>query len=361
PVPEEQLPVLLPELEDWLPTGTGASPLAQIPEFVNTICPTCGGPARRETDVSDNFLDSAWYFLRYPSSAENDRPFDPELTRRWLPVDMYIGGPEHSVLHLLYSRFITMALHDLGHLPFPEPFHRFRAHGILTKDGAKMSKSRGNVINPDEYMDGHGADTLRMYLLFLGPFEQGGAFTDRGIGGIERFLQRVWSLVHRYLAAPAGDPLPAEANRELHRTIHRVAGEIPALKYNTAIAALMEYLNTLQHRPVLHSEEIESVLLLLAPFAPHIAEELWARLGKPYSIHQQPFPRADAAFLVQERVGVAVQVNGRTRGVVELPPAASEAEALAAARTLTSVQSRLAGAPVRRVIYVPEKVINIVL
>jgi len=181
PVPEDQLPVLLPDVEDWRPTGTGSSPLAAIPSFVNTTCPTCRGPARRETDVSDNFLDSAWYFLRYPSTQFDDRPFDAELTAKWLPVDMDIGGREHAVLHLMYTRFITMALHDLGYLPFDEPFKRFRAHGIITKDGAKISKSRENIINPDQYIETWGVDTVRTYLMFMGPYTQGGDFSDRGI------------------------------------------------------------------------------------------------------------------------------------------------------------------------------------
>ena len=195
PVPEDQLPVLLPEVEDYAPKATGDSPLARIPEFVETTCPICGEPARRETDVSDNFLDSAWYYLRYPSSHDDQRAWDPEMTRKWLPVDMYIGGAEHSVLHLMYARFITMAMHDLGHLDFEEPFTRFRANGMITKDGAKMSKSRGNVINPDEYLDAYGADIFRIYLLFMGPYEAGGDFSDRGIGGVVRFLDRVWRLI----------------------------------------------------------------------------------------------------------------------------------------------------------------------
>lgn len=178
PVPEDQLPVELPQTQDWLPKGTGNSPLADIPEFVNTTCPCCNGAARRETDVSDNFLDSAWYFLRYPSSHCSDVPFNPQITATWLPVDMYIGGAEHSVLHLLYSRFITMVLHDLGYIPFAEPFRCFRAHGLLTKDGVKMSKSKGNVVNPDQYIEEYGADTLRTYLMFLGPYDQGGVFCD---------------------------------------------------------------------------------------------------------------------------------------------------------------------------------------
>lgn len=360
-VPEEDLPVLLPELDDWQPTGTGASPLAQLPEFVNTTCPDCGGPARRETDVSDNFLDSAWYFLRYPSTDIGDRPFDPDRTRKWLPVDMYIGGPEHSVLHLLYCRFITMALHDVGHLDFAEPVRRFRAHGHLTKDGAKMSKSRGNVINPDSYVDEYGADALRLYLMFLGPFDQAGDFNDRGIGGIVRFLHRVWDLVQR--TAGSLDPAPPahDARLHLHRTIRKVTDDIRSLKYNTAIASLMAYLNTLQPRAVLHEQEVQGLLLLLAPFAPHITEELWSRLGRPYSIHQQPFPAADREVLGQATVSVAVQVNGRTRGTVELSPDATEQEALTAIDSLASVRSQVDNGSIRRVIYVPSRVINIVL
>ena len=211
--------------------------------------------------MADNFLDSSWYYLRYPSSTLDDRPFDPELTAKWLPVDMYIGGAEHAVLHLLYSRFITMALHDLGHLTFEEPFTRFRAHGLLIKDGAKMSKSRGNVVNPDGYFDRLGADTLRMYLVFVGPYEQGGQFSDRGIGGIRRFLGRVWDLVGRNAARLALEPPPLDARRALHRTIHQVTEDLGNLRYNTAIAALMAYLNTLQERAALHDEEVSALLL----------------------------------------------------------------------------------------------------
>jgi len=233
-VPADQLPVVLPDIEDWMPRGTGASPLADVPSFVATECPGCGGPARRETDVTDNFLDSSWYFLRYPSSAFVDGPFEPNLTARWLPVDMYVGGAEHAVLHLLYSRFITMALHDLGQLPFEEPFVRFRANGLLAKDGTEMSKSRGNVVNPDGYFDRLGADTLRMYLVFLGPFDRGGEFSDRGIGGVRRFLGRVWDLVVRHAGRLATDPPPLEARRVLHGAIHQVTQDVEHLHYNTA-------------------------------------------------------------------------------------------------------------------------------
>jgi leucyl-tRNA synthetase len=361
PVPEEQLPVVLPDVEDWQPTGTGSSPLASIPSFVQTTCPACGGAARRETDVSDNFLDSAWYFLRYPSTQFDDRPFDRELTARWLPVDMYIGGREHAVLHLLYSRFITMALHDLGHLPFDEPFSHFRAHGTITKNGAKMSKSRGNVINPDEYIDTWGADTFRMYLMFLGPYDQGGDFSDRGISGVRRFLNRVWNLVVKHVAQLNNETPPVDDRRRLHRTIHTVTEDVRELRYNTAIAALMEYFNTIQQRDRVYAEEIEGLLLLIAPFAPHIAEELWERIGRPYSIHQQAWPVADPALLARETETIAIQINGRTRATVELPAGAAQDEAVEAARQVEAVQRYLDGSAVQRVVYVPGRVINLIV
>jgi leucyl-tRNA synthetase len=358
PVPEDQLPVLLPDVEDWMPHGTGASPLADVPSFVQTSCPVCGGPARRETDVSDNFVDSAWYFLRYPSSDGDDRPFDAAVTAKWLPVDMYIGGSEHAVLHLLYSRFITMALHDLGYLGFDEPFERFRAHGQLAKDGAKMSKSRGNVVNPDDYFDRLGADTLRMYLMFMGPFDRPGEFSDAGIGGMRRFLGRVWDLVTQRSGGLCPDPAPVEARRALHQATQAVTQDLEHLHFNTAIATLMGYLNALQERRTLHDEEVSGLLLLLAPFAPHLTEELWARFGKPYSIHQQAFPSVSADLLEAVVGPVAVQVDGRMRGLVQLSPRATEAEAVQAARSIEAAGRGLAAA--RRVIYVPGRVINIV-
>ncbi len=353
PVPEEALPVLLPPMTDWTPRATGSSPLADVPEFVTTTCPTCGGPARRETDVCDNFLDSAWYFLRYPSADFDDRAFDAARTAKWLPLHMYVGGAEHSVLHLMYSRFICMALHDLGHVPFEEPFRRLRSNGLLTQHGAKMSKSRGNVTNPDEYIQHYGADTLRMYLLFLGPFEQGGEFVDRGIGGVQRFLQRLW----RLMLVPRSAHAPGEDERKaLHRLIARVGQDVGALRYNTAIAALMAYVN----RQDALSEEAADVLpRLLAPFAPHLAEELWARLGREFSVHQQAYPAADPRLVSVATQRVAVQVNGRTRGVVDLPADASEAEALEAAGGLASMRPHLEGAV--RIVYRPGRVLNVVL
>ena len=334
--------------------------MADVPSFVNVDCPTCGGPARRETDVSDNFLDSAWYFLRYPSSDIDDRAFDSELTRKWLPVDMYVGGAEHSVLHLLYSRFITMALHDLGYLDFEEPFTKFRVHGLLIKDGSKMSKSRGNVINPDTYFDRLGADTLRMYLVFLGPYDRGGDFSDAGIGGIRRFLGRVWDLFQRHATRVSKAAPPDAARRTLHQTIRRVTSDLEDLHYNTAIAALMSYVNSLQNREVVHAEEVSALLRMLAPFAPHLSEELWAQLGMPYSIHQQSFPEASAEVLAVNVVSVAVQINGRTRGLVQLAPDATQAEALTAAGELRSSRESLDMEHARRIIYVPGRILNVV-
>jgi len=361
PVPEDQLPVLLPEMENWKPTGTGSSPLAGIPSFVQTTCPTCGGPARRETDVSDNFLDSAWYFLRYPSTQFDDRPFDAALTAKWLPVDMYIGGREHSVLHLMYTRFITMALYDLGYLPFDEPFKRFRAHGTITKDGAKISKSRGNIINPDEYIDTWGADTVRMYLMFMGPYTQGGDFSDRGISGVRRFLNRVWNMVVKHAGQLNSGAAPAGYRRRLHQTINSVTEDIRDLGYNTAIASMMEYVSTIGQRDQLYAEEVEGLLLLLAPFAPHITEELWERIGRPYSVHQQAWPVADAALLVRNMVTIAIQINGRTRATIELPTDSGQHEALQAAQQVPTIQQHLNGSAIERVVYVPGRIINLVV
>ncbi len=360
PVPEEQLPVGLPEVENWMPTGTGVSPLAAIESFVNTTCPICGQPARRETDVSDNSLDSAWYFLRYLSHDDDTQPWDPALVRKWLPVDMYIGGVEHSVLHLMYVRFITMALHDLGYLEFEEPFKRFRANGTITKDGAKISKSRGNVVNPDEYITHFGADVFRVYLVFMGPYEAGGDFSDRGIGGVVRFLDRVWSLVTRHAESARTKAPQGEERRTLHRLIKRVTEDISALKYNTAVAALMEYLNTLESRQAIAREELQTLLLLLAPMAPYITEELWQRLGHDRSIHTAAWPGFDARAIEAETMLLMVQVNGRVRARFEVARDTPEAEIERLALLVPQVQPYIADQMVSRLIYVPGRVVNIV-
>jgi leucyl-tRNA synthetase len=273
PVPEQDLPVELPLIEDFAPDDSGISPLARHEEWYYVPCPTCGKRSRRETDVSDTFLDSSWYHLRYPSTDFDDRPFDPALTKKWLPVHTYIGGNEHAVLHLLYARFITMVLHDLGRLPFDEPYRKFRAHGLIVKDGAKMSKSRGNVVVPDEYIARWGADTFRMYLMFLGPFQEGGDFRDEGISGPRRFLDKVWGLVTDSCRASSDDEMRHETLVKYHQTVKRVTDGMEELRYNTSIAALMELVNALRAENCTHRAMVEGLVVMLAPFAPHFAEE----------------------------------------------------------------------------------------
>ena len=362
-VPEEQLPVILPETEHWMPTGTGVSPLAAIESFVKTTCPICGQPARRETDVSDNFLDSAWYFLRYLSHDDETQPWDPELVRKWLPADMYIGGGEHSVLHLMYVRFLTMALHDLGYLEFAEPFKRFRANGTITKDGAKISKSKGNIVNPDDYIARFGADVFRVYLMFMGPYLVGGDFSDHGISGVVRFLDRVWVLLIQRAEDASADAPQGEERRTLHRLIKRVSEDLAALKYNTAVAALMGYLNGLETRATITREELRTLLLLLAPMAPYITEELWQRLEPSeqyHSIHTAAWPSFDAEAISVETLLLPVQVNGRVRGRIEVERETTEDEIKRQALQVPQVQPFLAAQQVTRTIYVPGRLVNIV-
>ena len=291
PVPDDQLPVLLPESEDpaaLRPTGGGESPLARFPDWVHVACPRCGGAAERETDVSDTFLDSAWYFLRYPSADIADRPWDAERTATWLPVDQCAGGPEHVTRHHLYARFVTMALHDQGLVPFAEPFPRLRLHGMLTMAGAKMSKSKGNVVNPDELVAAHGADVTRLALLFTRPWDADGDFDPAVVVGVERFLSRVWRLV---TAAPAEDSDTSNADTDLSATVTQVTRSIERMQLNTAIAALMTLVGRLQRRAPSAVEQ-RTLVSLLAPFAPHVTEELWHRLGHTSSVHTSPWPDA---------------------------------------------------------------------
>ncbi|MDE3153161.1 MAG: leucine--tRNA ligase, partial [Gemmatimonadota bacterium] len=358
PVPESDLPVVLPPLEDFKPDDSGVSPLARDEAWYRVSCPQCGKAARRETDVSDTFLDSSWYFLRYPSANRDDVAFDPAVTRHWLPVNSYIGGNEHAVLHLLYSRFITMVLHDAGLLEFEEPFTRFRAHGTIIREGAKMSKSRGNVVNPDEYVEKWGADAFRTYLMFLGPYEEGGDFRDQSISGVRRFLDRLWASVHE--ATRAGDP-DAAVMRKLHQTIRKVTDDIPALSYNTAIAAMMEYVNVLRaHERTPHAREVEPLVQLVAPFAPHAAEELWEVLGHDRSVFDAGWPAFDAALAAEESVTVAVQVNGKTRGTVQVPKDAEQPAVLEAAMADAGIAKFVTGSP-KKVIYVRNRLLNVVV
>ena len=369
PVPEDQLPIELPYNVDFLPTGE--SPLKLSETFVNTTCPDCGKPARRETDTMDAFMCSSWYFMRYCDPQNAGAAIDRGAADAWLPVDLYTGGSEHAVMHLLYSRFFYKAARDAGTVPGDEPFVRYFSQGqIMGPDGARMSKSRGNVVAPDPQVERWGADTFRAYLMFLGPWEQGGPYDVDGIVGISRWLNRVWTLA----AAPAElvDAPDTEGARELrrhaHSTLERVTADLSRYRMNTMIASLMELTNAL-HRaraagPVDRAtwdEAVGMLMLMLAPSCPHIAEELWGRLGHEYSIHQQAWPAFDPALTVQETVELAVQVNGKVRDHIELPAGAGEAAARAAAEALPRIAEQLAGREVVRVIYVPGRLVNIVV
>ncbi|MEK9207194.1 MAG: class I tRNA ligase family protein, partial [Patescibacteria group bacterium] len=435
PVPEAELPVMLPYIENFRPLGTGASPLAQDKDFVNTTCPVCGGKAERETDVADTFLDSSWYFLRYPVSDFKYIPIaskafleesrisniksqisNKEIGNlkleiensakrvKWLPVNSYIGGAEHSVLHLLYSRFITKVLFDLKLLDFDEPFTKFRAHGLIIKDGAKMSKSRGNVVNPDEYIAKYGADTLRCYLMFLGPFDQGGDFRDSGIEGMERFLKRVRTLVEQaHLASQNQSKDSSAKNLNIKKSVARavmgVGSDIENLRYNTAIAKIMELVNDLKKsKDNIESEDLKTLTILLAPFAPYLAEELWEMLhargpatrfppesahsrltdsalsGNPstpvtpraiphLSVHLQPWPEYDRKMIEDEEANIAVQVNGKLRSVlsIEYSVLSNQSKIEEKARQDPKVSSYLEGKEIRKVIYVKDKILNFVV
>jgi leucyl-tRNA synthetase len=357
PVPERDLPVELPLIEDFRPDDTGVSPLARHQEWYFVKCPQCGGQGRRETDVSDTFLDSAWYHLRYPSTEFNDIPFDKARTKKWLPVTSYIGGNEHAVLHLMYSRFISMVLYDLGLIHFDTPYPKFRAHGLIVKDGAKMSKSRGNVVVPDAYIRQWGADTFRMYLMFLGPFQEGGDFRDEGIVGIRRFLEKVWVLVHEAGEAKGS----AAAEQKLHRTIRKVTADTEALQYNTAIAAMMEYVNEMREQGAGSRELLEPLVIMLAPYAPHIAEELWAVLGVKESVFQQRWPPYDERLASAGDVEIAVQVNGKLRSRLTVPRGMAEKDVVARVLADEAVKKFVDGNPLKKVIFVQDRLVNLVI
>jgi leucyl-tRNA synthetase len=357
-VPEKDLPVVLPDIPDFRPDDSGISPLARHESWYIVACPKCGGLARRETDVSDTFLDSAWYFLRYPSADRDDVPFDAKMTRKWLPVTSYIGGNEHAVLHLMYARFITMVLHDIGHLHFEEPFTRFRAHGHIIRDGAKMSKTKGNIVNPDQYYEHWGADSFRMYLMFLGPFQEGGDFRDAGISGVRSFLQRLWLAVADARKDGAPD---ADVIRKLHQTIRKVGDDTARLSYNTAIAAMMEYMNAVRKGDrVPHVDEVQALVQLVAPYAPHIAEELWERLGHQGSVMDGGWPVFDAALAREDSIQLAVQVNGKLRGTITVPREITQDAAVAAAMAEPQVAKFVTTMP-KKVVFVPGRLLNLVV
>ena len=361
PVPEKDLPVELPLIDDFRPDDTGVSPLARHEEWYFVKCPQCGGKGRRETDVSDTFLDSAWYHLRYPSTEFNDRPFDPARTKQWLPVTSYIGGNEHAVLHLLYSRFICMVLYDLGLLHFDTPYPKFRAHGLIVKDGAKMSKSRGNVVVPDTYIQEWGADTFRMYLMFLGPFQEGGDFRDEGIIGIRRFLEKVWTLAHEAQLTPGQNRGTPAAEQKLHRTIRKVSADTEALQYNTAISAMMEYVNELREQGAGGRELVTPLVIMLAPYAPHIAEELWEALGGKGSVFEQRWPDYDQRLASAGDVEIAIQVNGKLRSRLVVPRGMAEKEVVERVLADEAVRKFVDGQPLKKVIYVQDRLVNLVV
>lgn len=362
-VPDKDLPVLLPYLEDYKPDGSGVSPLRRNEAFYHTTCPQCGGPAVRETDVSDNFLCSAWYFYRYPSTEFDDRPFDPARTKKMLPVDLYVGGNEHAVLHLLYSRWLCKALHACGYIDFDEPYKKFVAHGIIVRDGAKMSKSRGNVINPDEYIRDYGADAFRMYLMFMGAYLEGGDFRDGGVKAMKAFLDRLWTAVlpeegGRLDDAPITDQ---ETLYWLHSTVKAVTGDIARFSYNTAIARLMELINHVTKFKIRNRAISETVTRLLSPFAPHVAEEMWEQLGHGDTVFNGGWPSYDEAATQRATVEYVIQVNGKVRGKLTLPKGLAQDEIEPQVLANPAVAKYLEGSSIVKKVYVPDKLVNIVV
>lgn len=378
-VPAEQLPVLLPEIDDYKPTDDGKSPLARSPEFVNTTCPQCGGPGRRETDTMDTFACSSWYHLRYPSPHDDTAPFDRAAVDYWLPVDLYVGGAEHAVMHLLYARFFSKVLYDAGHIGFSEPYATLRNQGmILAEDGQKMSKSKGNVVTPDSVVERYGADSLRVYELFIAPFEQSVAWNDRGVQGCYRFLGRFWSLVVEVTeSVTSTSPASADAEargrhllRSLHKTVRKVTHDVERFHFNTAVSALMELQNELLDvwaaapaalTPAAWQEVLATFTLLLAPMAPHIAEEVWQLVGDGGSVLDATWPGWDDDLAADEVVTVVVQVNGKLRDRLEVAVDAEKAAVLAAARAAANTARFLDGKQVAKEIYVPGKLVNFVV
>ncbi|MBL8159298.1 leucine--tRNA ligase [Candidatus Saccharibacteria bacterium] len=377
PVPEDQLPVVLPELKDFEPSGDGRSPLARVTEWVKVDCPQCGGHAERETDTMDGFACSSWYFLRFADPKNSEAAFSRELAERWAPVDMYVGGAEHAVMHLLYARMWTKVMADEGLISFDEPFAALRNQGmLLAADGTKFSKSKGNDIKPEEIIDqGYGADALRLIVLFLAPFDQSVPWSPEGLAGCYRFLQRIWTLfqeLHAITPAEAAPKYPDEVNelvRLRHHTIKRVTRDLHELGFNTAIAALMEYVNGLYKlrssvpMSQFYTEWQESLRVLaqlLAPFAPHLSEELWEQLHGEGSIHLSHWPAYDESLLASDTVTIVVQVNGKLRGDVQVAKDAAEADVAALARANENVAGFLAGKTIRKTVYVPGRLVNFV-
>jgi leucyl-tRNA synthetase len=380
PVPEKDLPVLLPDNVDI--TLTGASPLTRVPEFVNTTCPKCGGPARRESDTMDTFVDSSWYFYRYTDAHNSHAPFDGKAAQYWFPIDQYIGGVEHAILHLIYSRFWTKFMRDLGMITNDEPIERLFTQGMVIKDGAKMSKNRGNVVTADETVEHYGADAARLYSLFAGPPDRDLDWQDSGIEGIRKFLGRVYRFVMRNGHLEHHDwnkPVPADLSpearaiqRKLHQTIKRVTDDFQGRwHFNTCISAIMELMNTLQGAedaiekiaiPIpLLAEAQRDLVLLLAPFAPYLAHELWEMLGEKGSLLKAPWPKYDAVLAKEEEIEVPVQINGKLRGRVVVSADASQDLVVERALADEKVKAAIAGKRIVKTIFVPGKLLNFVV
>jgi len=367
PVPEKDLPVLLPEEADF--SHQGESPLKYNEKWVNTKCPKCGSPGKRETDTIDGFMCSSWYFLRYCSPHYDKAAFDPEKTEYWMPVDIYTGGAEHAVMHLLYARFFTKAIRDMGLIDFGEPFKRLFNQGIIIADHQKMSKSKGNVINPDAYVNELGVDTVRAYMMFMGPWEQGGEWFDTGISGVSRWLNRIWKLALEEYQPKINDATTMkELERITHQLIKKITGDMDRLRFNTMIAALMEYTNYLnkvkESANVTNDawqNSIEKLVLMIAPTAPHLAEELWHRTGHKYSIHNQPWPKWDEELAKEDEITLVVQVNGKLRDRITIPASITEEEAKKMSQASEKIKPFIQGQKVVNIIYVPGKLVNIVV
>jgi len=360
PVPEENLPVELPYVEKYEPTGTGESPLAAVKDWVNVACPECGGAARRETDTMPNWAGSNWYYMRYTDSDNDNILADKKKLEYWMPVDWYNGGMEHTTLHLLYSRFIYKFLFDIGVAPHPEPYKKRTSHGIvLAEDGRKMSKSLGNVINPDDIVKTYGADTLRVYELFMGPFDQTIAWSSQGVKGVLRFLEKFWKLA---LGCDKNQKSSQETLKAIHKLNKKIDRDLEKIKFNTVIAAFMEFTNfALSQKERVGGDVMKRALIMLAPFAPHITEELWHQLGFEDSVHQQAWPKYDPKLIKEEMTTLIVQVNGKVRDRVKVEASIAEEKAKEVALSREKIKKRIEGKEIKKIVFVPGKLINIVI
>ena len=373
PVPEKDLPVILPK--NVKISGEGGSPLARVKSFVETTCPRCKKKARRETDTMATFLDSSWYFLRFCSPGESGAPFDKNETKYWMPVDQYIGGIEHAVLHLLYSRFFTKFLNDLGLVNITEPFDKLLTQGMVLKDGEVMSKSKGNIVDPDKIIKNYGADTLRLFILFAAPPEAELDWNDTGMDGAWRFLNRVWRLVSALPAGPAAQGMPAEPakvspgiTKKMHQTIKKVTSDMEGgFKFNTGISSIMELVNELykltdeEQKQRAAAEAIEAIVLLLSPFVPHLAEEMWQMLGHRESIFRSRWPKYDERYLKEAEVVYVIQVNGKVRSKIVISTSATEKEVTDLALADPVTQSWIKNAKIKKTIVIPNKLVSIVV